>query len=341
MRTYQNLTEKDVKNLFDEISKFKFRGKILKYDEIKKKLEELRKGGMLTYQHLNIISDKKYFSCFNNYWRFPEETKEFKNELTKTNKLFASLEGRENFDTTKIEEIEREAIKILYGIFKHLELVSIILRFVNEQYYAIYSPPVAKILNPPRGSDYVSEYLNYLGYLRAWQNTLGLKKVAYVDMFLWALEEFDSLGKQQQEKIKIFFTVWAFNKNIEKRDISDFRKDLLTQLPKEKAEYFLRVEDYHTSAMWGGYYFEDVVRAKCNRAGINLLKYDEYRDGSYKVLKELVIDLAGYFGKAEGKYLEVVNLRNKAMHPRQYQFSMTEAKNMLNIAKEMANWKVR
>jgi len=51
-------------------------------------------------------------------------------------------------------------VAALLEVFKSVELVSIILRFVKPEHYGIISPPVERVLDVQRGSDAVETYLN-------------------------------------------------------------------------------------------------------------------------------------------------------------------------------------
>jgi hypothetical protein len=90
----------------------------------------------------------------------------------------------------KDERVKREAIKLLYERIKHIEVVSVILRFLCPEQFGIISPPVVAILNlvPKVGEEHVDHYLRYTGQLL--DMVTHYKKVlpgaADVDMALWS-----------------------------------------------------------------------------------------------------------------------------------------------------------
>jgi len=221
-------------------------------------------------------------------------------------------------------DAEKEIIQILfYEIFKHLELVSIILRFIDEENYAIYSPPVAKIINSPRGYSYSSEYLSYLKELRKYRDIYKLRKVAYVDMFLWAIEV---LGDERKGILDLF------HQNIEKNARIRITKEIMKQevygkTDLEKSKFFLGVEAYAHAAKWAGCAFEDIIRNKCRDNNIPLNK----EDGTKKELSLLVEDLN--IRKEELK--KIVRLRNMASHPSGYEFNSREVRYMIDIIEEL------
>lgn len=69
--------------------------------------------------------------------------------------------------------VEKRIIKEFYHkVFKHLKLVSHVLRFVDEKNHMIYSPPVAHILNLQRGYSCSTKYLSYIKEVRKYKKIL-------------------------------------------------------------------------------------------------------------------------------------------------------------------------
>lgn len=84
---------------------------------------------------------------------------------------------------------EPETVRGLLHIFKSIELVSIILRFVRPEHYAIYSAPIQHMLDIRHGRDLVQTYLAYLENLRELKSHHYFERVADMDMALWVLHE--------------------------------------------------------------------------------------------------------------------------------------------------------
>ena len=77
------------------------------------------------------------------------------------------------------------AVEALYERLRHIEVVSVILRFTFPEDFGIISPPVSHILILPPSKDHVSYYLHYLDILRLLRDHSGLPRIADVDMALW------------------------------------------------------------------------------------------------------------------------------------------------------------
>jgi hypothetical protein len=106
---------------------------------------------------------------------------------------------------------QRKAIYSLFERIRHIEVVSVVLRFIFPEYFGIISPPVISLLNlvPGRNEQHPEHYLRYLGNLRKLsirhQNEdSALRRLANVDMALWAAAHlsvcfgYESLCQQMQ-----------------------------------------------------------------------------------------------------------------------------------------------
>ena len=102
---------------------------------------------------------------------------------------------------------EKRAIQDLLKAFRHIELVSIILRFIRPDSFGILSPPVEHILELRRGRNAVETYLNYLRNLRRIRNEdkYKLDTAAEADMALWVLEHKCHVEEMKDERIKKTF----------------------------------------------------------------------------------------------------------------------------------------
>lgn len=99
---------------------------------------------------------------------------------------------------------EKKVIRDLLEVFRHIELVSIILRFIRPDFFGILSPPVEHVLSLRRGKDHVETYLNYLDDLRSIrdESKFGLNTAAEADMALWVLEHKCHVEEMKDERIK-------------------------------------------------------------------------------------------------------------------------------------------
>lgn len=161
---------------FDEVFYNKF-GRSLKFEKLEVVFSGLKgKARPLSYKKIKSLVNKKYW-IFDDYWMIPGWWKSRKG-LKLTKGLFENLPDN-----------EKQAISVLFDIFKNIEVVSIILRFVDPQNFGIISPPVRYALRQAAKETYVEEYLDYLKTLRSYSREYGFERIADADMALWALME--------------------------------------------------------------------------------------------------------------------------------------------------------
>lgn len=271
------ISEKEIKEIFDKICEIRF-GRRLNYEPIENELGKLKKGGALTYRHLEIIGNNNYWP-FNDYWAWPSR-EQIEDKLKDTENLFKDIDEEFDEEEKRIPN-EDEIFKKLFKIFKHIELVSIILRFVCPEHYGIYSPPVCKILNPPRGKDYTEEYLNYIKKLREWRDIYELRKAAYTDMFLWALEEHSRFPDEKKDPTLTKMYVEIFSRS---REGNPSITNILNFSDFEKACAYLESGDYDTAAKWAGVSFESTIREICRKYNIET----KNEEGQYETLENLI-----------------------------------------------------
>lgn len=98
------------------------------------------------------------------------------------------MEGLTSSAPSKGSSLNRwhEIVAKLYEHLHHIEVVSIILRFVNPEEFGIISPPVLSFLQLAPHEDGVSDYRHYTEVLRRMRDHHGLARVADVDMALWS-----------------------------------------------------------------------------------------------------------------------------------------------------------
>lgn len=161
---------------FPDICNKKY-GRVFDLAAVEAKVKHLRRRTPLTYQDLQSFESPEDWG-FPRFWVFPPEDR-IGDELKKAEYDFWNL-GREN---------EADLIRQLLFTFKSIELVSIILRFIRPDEYAIYSSPVVHLLDLRRMRDLVETYRKYLADLREIGSRYRVKRVADVDMALWVLHE--------------------------------------------------------------------------------------------------------------------------------------------------------
>jgi len=143
---------------------------------IEKSVRHLCREIPLSYSDLAQFESPQHW-WFEKFWVFPPE-----------HQLSPGLKRRK-FNFWGLPKHEGGVIASLHEVFRSIELVSIILRFVRPENYGIFSPPVERVLDVRRGSDAVETYLNYLEDLRAIAKEYRFARVADADMALWVVHE--------------------------------------------------------------------------------------------------------------------------------------------------------
>lgn len=177
-------------NLFKKIVMQKH-GMEVDFERIEEKLHHLKDGDPLTCDDLLIIGDDCCWP-FSKYWMWPAR-EQIEEKLTDTKGWFKDLNDN--------PDIEAKIISGLDEIFKSIALVSIILRFVFPDRYAIYSRPPLKILRIERGANDVEEYLNYLEVLRLLKRSFKVSKTADLDIIVWTVAQEKGEYARQLKKL--------------------------------------------------------------------------------------------------------------------------------------------
>jgi len=163
-------------NDFSEVCRKKY-GEGFDLGAVEEKVRGLRRETELTYSDLRFFESSEHW-WFERFWIFPPE-----------NKVAPALKGLK-FDFWNLsEKNEADLIRQLLYIFKSVDLVSIILRFIRPDAYAIFSSPIQRMLDIRRGHEPVETYVNYLADVREIRKHYGFHRVADVDMALWILHE--------------------------------------------------------------------------------------------------------------------------------------------------------
>jgi hypothetical protein len=158
--------------LFPYLTKIMFG---MEYDmpEIERKLSHVKEKDRFERNDLFLIRDAEKWD-FKKSWP----------DLTAAISLDKPIGGIFNLGW----EERKKAISLMYRRFLHIEVVSVILRFVDPQNYAIISPPVEKFFSLQPKEDHVEYYLNYLNLLKKTAKHYQLPRgLADVDMGIWSL----------------------------------------------------------------------------------------------------------------------------------------------------------
>jgi hypothetical protein len=164
-----------------------------------------RKGGLIGPEILKTIEDHP---AWDYPWWWPRLSKVWNASVT--------LPSCRN-DLGRWQEI----VGRLHDHLHHIEVVSIILRFVYPEEFGIISPPVLSLLQLTPHPDSVTYYLQYTAALRSLRDHYGLRRAADVDMALWSAAHLyldpqfaaltDAMAQDeyfQQKKLENLFRDW-------------------------------------------------------------------------------------------------------------------------------------
>jgi len=282
------MDKNEYKELFKKLIRKKH-GMEINFEKIEAKLDHLRKGDSLAYSDLEIIGDDSFWP-FSKYWMWPSK-EQVEEKLKKTSEWFVNL-----------PENEEKIIGDLDGIFKNIALVSIILRFVHPNLYAIYSRPSLKILRIERGSNDVEEYLNYVYLMRILKHSFRVTRTADIDIIVWAIAyEKGSYLRQLKELL-----AEQLPENLTPKDLITF----LHGNPLKIAEVYYRKKSIKMAGFWVAAAFEKFLRKEC----ISLLGFIPARkNGEILTLVDFLCKTKKFKYECD-KLHKLRKFRNNAVH---------------------------
>jgi hypothetical protein len=238
----------DCLKAFGEVTKEKF-GTEFNYAAIEEDVAHLRdQRRPLTYDDLRYFESPRNWE-FRIWWVFPPErhvTPELK---------------RRKFDFWNLPKNERSLIESLLDVFKSIELVSIILRFVRPDHFGIISPPVERILEVRRGSNAADTYLNYIGDLRKIKEHYHFERLADADMALWVLHE-RCVGSTPEEATRMEYRNDPFMRELQAKNLME--RFLEDSSYAQLARSLLPI-NHVLAGQLGGIEFEQLVRKRVPR----------------------------------------------------------------------------
>jgi len=229
----------------------------IRMELLEKELVGVRTGEEeFSLKHIKAIrdEDRKYW-CFLKWWEMPEIEDR---DLLSLKGIFVRLQPK-----------DEHVIKELIHIIKYVEVVSCILRFVAPEYYGIFSAPVENLLNI-KGKNSVGKYLSYLDDLEKLKKEYKFKRIADVDMALWALANILNYPElRAYPKYQKIYEDYRKRTNPIKKIMA---VNSLSQIWQEKgyvfiAELFLGI-DHEIAGIIAGREVERFVHNQCDKHGI-------------------------------------------------------------------------
>ena len=152
-------------------------GQRQKLREVEQRAAGIRESGRLTYADVETITHAGLWRG-GTFWQWPTE-EEFKERCED-----GAVEGLFTLPKRQNAVVDR-----MLRIFRHIEPVSVVMRFVDPVHFGILSAPVEKLLELGPAHRPQARYLKYVKDLRALRDARGFKTAADVDMALWVLGE--------------------------------------------------------------------------------------------------------------------------------------------------------
>ena len=145
--------------------------------EVERRASRIIESGCLTYDDVETITHAGSWRG-GAFWQWPTRA-EFDERCED-----GAVEG-----LAILPRREKAIVDRLLGIFRHIEPVSVVLRFVDPRNFGILSPPVEKLLEMGPAHKPREKYRKYVKDLRTLRDERGFATAAEVDMALWVMRE--------------------------------------------------------------------------------------------------------------------------------------------------------
>jgi len=165
---------------------------------------------------------------------------------------------------------KKNAVEILHDRLKHIEVVSVILRFLCPEEFGILSPPVVSLLNlaPAEGEEHVEHYLRYISTLEEMRKYYrSLQRLADIDMALWTAAHL-SRDPKYGELSEDMFTDRFFQEVRLRNALRGLGRHWgKTNQERVVLSQVLLKHDSRLAALIAGVCYEDTLRGICEQHG--------------------------------------------------------------------------
>ena len=287
---------------------------------------EIRESRQLTYEDIEKILDRDIWNAdMFGYW---PKRQDIESILKSKIWNFKDLPGRQD-----------DVITDMYSVFRQIEPISVILRFVMPEEYGIISAPVEKVLGMNYFGSYeihpeyshLEKYKIYLCDLRSLRKERDFDRVADVDMALWVLQigvlERRFKDHEDQEilrRLREDFRQDSKLREIQARNLTKhlFRPDTMHRLDLAEA---LLSSDLQFAGQIAGIEFERSIKRKTKanpKDGLRNEVEKFCRGKPYNIRSDCEADL---------------NTRNRAAHPDpKPPLDRMEIENLVNITRQIS-----
>ena len=277
---------------YPDVTEIKY-GKRYELHRIEELVAHVRRTGKLTPEDVWKIRDNTFW-IYDRHWAIPDPqaVREGLQRVSERLDFWHHLRKRELL------------VQTLYEVFRNIEIVSIILRFVLPEYFGIYSPPMARILEVRRGHRDTETYLNYLDNLEEIRRHYpGFRSIAEVNMAVWVLHE-RVYGIHFSEEIRKSFDEDRFMEGLRLRNMAH-----LLDLSDVRLARSLFPVNLRLSAQLAGFCFEQKVRRLYEKVFRESPQYIDLKDLINRLQGAEAID-----GFRAGLWHHARVIRNDALH---------------------------
>ena len=230
--------------LFNHVVSVKY-GRPIDFPAIERKVSHLRDGDAIRYEDLETIAREDLWP-FKKYWMWPAR-EQIEDKLEDSWGVI--INPAAEWDD------EEDMIGRLLDIFKHISLMSILLRFVWPEHYAIYSRAELQLLQIERGQNDTQEYMNLITEMRALRLSFGLERTADVDMIAWVCTQREDAREELCRHLKLNLPGDLSPLDVIKGSWTD---------PLRMAEIYFE-SDIFAAGYWASRAFERALREECRR----------------------------------------------------------------------------
>ena len=257
---------------FPELCRKKF-GRTYSFQSLEKKFEQLRSGKrwLVAKDVLNIFDPAQ--TAFARYWPRPTE-RELDQALKKAHLILGPLPADAH-----------GVVQRLLGIFQNIGIVSLVLRFVHPNRFAVFSTPIMNLLQVYRPRT-VEVYLAYCDELGVWKEHFQLPSVASTETALWTYHE---LTVEELEAADGVSVRTAFDADIwiQRRRLAQVLRPFLEKYGPLELARILVYEDPNLAGMIAGVEYERLLRFAARRhcGGLKL-----YVKGAVEILFDRLLE---------------------------------------------------
>ena len=219
-------------------------------DRVQRNVQATLSGGRPTYEVIQAILDSNAWNA-NMFGHWPPAP------------ALRAAFGDRQWDLARLPDSESAIVRGLLAIFRRIEPVSVVLRFVSPKDYGIVSPPVEEILGVAPRRLLAEKYRVYLECLRELRDQREFNTAADVEMALWTLQVGvldGTLAPHRPQQTRFLRT--SYDKDLRMREIrvGNLTKPIFDDLGKLDLAEALLPTDIELAAQIAGIEFEKKVR---------------------------------------------------------------------------------